>query len=72
MPQKNKRRIRWSIIVTTLLLIELIVMLILGWDDYCAGLTSPMLYYGGSGVVLICIILLYRWLQKAEQRHSRH
>lgn len=54
-----------------LLLIWLVVMVILGWPSYKAGLTSPALYFGGSGVCLLCIVGLYFHFKRQKPRRRQ-
>ena len=42
-----------AIVIPALLFVYLVVMMVLGWPSYCSGLTSPMLYFGGSAMALI-------------------
>ena len=59
-------------IIPALLLINLIVMVILGWPEYRAGATSGFLYFGGTALTLVCILLLYCRLRRATQkRHPK-
>lgn len=57
-----------SIIIPAVLLVYLIVMVVLGWPSYKAGSTSPLLYFGGTALCLICIILLHFNLKRAKRR----
>ena len=61
-----KRVIRWSVIIPAILAIYLVVMVVLGYDSYLSGATSPMLYFGGTVLVAVCIILLHFHLKKRE------
>jgi len=59
--------LRRSIIIPAILAIYLVVMVVMGWDSFMAGLTSPVLYFGGI-VVALCIILLHFHLKKRESK----
>jgi hypothetical protein len=61
-----KKLLRLSLIVPLLLAVYLGVMVVLGWDSYVAGATSPLLYFGGTALVLCCIILLHLHLKHRE------
>lgn len=56
-----------SILVPTLLSVWLGTMVVLGWDSYKQGLTSPALYFGGTAFTVICIILLHFHLRNRER-----
>ena len=56
--------LRRSIIIPAILAIYLVVMVVMGWDSFMAGLTSTVLYFGGIVVVALCIILLHFHLKK--------
>lgn len=58
------------VILPALLLVYLIVMAVLGWSNYRAGGISPMLYFGGIAITLICIYLLRLNLLRAERRRE--
>lgn len=55
-----------SVIVPVILAIYLVAMVVMGWDSYTAGLTSPLLYFGGTAIVAVCILLLHLHLKKRE------
>lgn len=59
---------RRSIIIPAILAIYLVVMVVMGWDSFMAGLTSPVLYFGGIVVVALCIILLHFHFKKRESK----
>lgn len=61
-----KRVIRWSVIIPAILAIYLGVMVVMGYDSYLSGATSPMLYFGGTVLVAVCIVLLHFHLRKRE------
>lgn len=61
-----RRFIRWSVVIPAILAIYLVVMVVMGWDSYLSGATSPILYFGGTVVVAICIILLHFHLRRRE------
>lgn len=65
------RRINWPVIIPVILTVYLAVMAWLGWPSYRAGLTSPLLYFGGTALVLACIVLLHFHMKKRlRQRRS--
>lgn len=55
-----------STVIPVLLLIYLAVMVVLGWPDYVAGRTSAALYFGGTALTIVVIILLHFNLKKRE------
>lgn len=59
-----------AIIVPAILLIYLIVMVILGWPSYQSGATSPLLYFGGTAICLLCIVLLHFNLKRTAARRK--
>lgn len=61
-----RRFIRWSVVIPAILAIYLVVMVVMGWDSYLSGATSPILYFGGTVVVAMCIILLHFHLRRGE------
>ncbi|MDE6283064.1 MAG: hypothetical protein K2L97_03635 [Muribaculaceae bacterium] len=62
-----KGKINMAVVIPAILAVYLIVMMVLGWDSYRAGATSPLLYFGGSAVVMVCIILLHFHLVKQRR-----
>lgn len=62
-----------AIILPGILLVYLIVMVVLGWPSYRSGATSPLLYFGGTALCLLCIVLLHFNLKRAAaRRKSKH
>lgn len=61
-----KRAIRWSVIIPVILAIYLLAMVFMGYDSYRSGATSPLLYFGGTILVIACIIMLHLHLKKRE------
>lgn len=57
-------------IVPLVLFVYLCVMVYLGYPDYVAGATSPLLYYGGTAFTLLVIVLL-RFNLKKRDRYRR-
>lgn len=66
-----KKKIDWSIIIPILLVGYLGLMIYLGWDSYKCGATSPLLYFGGTAIALLCIILLHFHLKRTQGRKKR-
>lgn len=66
-----RRVLRKSVWIPALLALYLIVFVVLGWGSFVAGLTSPLLYLGGTAVVAICIALLHFHLKKRESDHQK-
>ncbi len=67
-----KRKVRLSILLPAALSVYLVVMVVLGWDSFVAGATSPLLYFGGTVIVAGCIVLLHFHLKRNEnKRHPR-
>lgn len=64
------KRLRLSVIVPLILAVYLVVMVILGWDSYRAGATSPVLYFGGTAVVAACIVMLHRHMRRREEKRK--
>ncbi len=59
-------------VVPLILLIYLGVMVWLGYPDYVAGATSPLLYFGGTAFTLIVIVLLrFNLKKRVELRRMR-
>lgn len=65
-----KINLRRSVVIPVLLFVYLCVMVYKGWPMYVAGVTGPWLYFGGTAVVIVCIILLYFNLRAAERRRA--
>lgn len=63
-----KTPVKWSIIIPAILAIYLAVMVVMGWDSYQAGMTSGVLYFGGTAITILCIILLHFHLKRTEGR----
>ena len=61
-----RRFIRWSVVIPAILAVYLVVMVVMGWDSYLSGATSPTLYFGGTAVVALCVVLLHSHLRKRE------
>lgn len=59
-----------AVILPAIMLIYLIVMVVKGWPLYCAGETSPLLYFGGTALCVVCIIFLHFNLKRAARRHK--
>ena len=60
-----------AIVIPVVLFIYLVVMMVMGWPSYCEGLTSPMLYFGGSALCLCCIVLLHFHLKRTARRRKQ-
>ncbi len=65
-----RRVLRKSVWIPALLALYLIVFVVLGWRSFVAGLTSPLLYLGGTAVA-ISIALLHFHLKKRESDHQK-
>lgn len=65
-----KRKVNWAVIIPALLAAYLGLMLVLGWDGYRCGATSPWLYFGGTAVTVLCIILLHFHLRRTQGRRK--
>ena len=61
-----------AIIIPAILFVYLIVMVVLGWDSYVSGATSPLLYFGGTAVCILCIVLLHFNLKGSPSQGLRH
>lgn len=59
-----------AIIIPSILLVYLIVMVVLGWDSYVSGATSGLLYFGGTLICLLCIVLLHFNLKRSARRRK--
>lgn len=59
------------VFIPLLLFVFLIAMIIMGYDSYKAGLTSPLLYFGGSAITMACIVGLYFHLKTHPTRKKR-
>ncbi|MBD5226142.1 MAG: hypothetical protein HDS68_09330 [Bacteroidales bacterium] len=59
-----------AIIIPAILLIYLIVMVVLGWPSYQSGATSALLYFGGTAICLLCIVLLHFNLKRTAARRK--
>lgn len=59
-----------AIIIPAILFVYLIVMVVLGWDSYVSGATSPLLYFGGTAVCILCIVLLHFNLKRSARRRK--
>lgn len=57
-------------LIPLVLLIYLGVMIYLGYPSYKAGLTSPLLYFGGS-VFTVLVIILLRFTMIRRERYRR-
>ena len=66
-----RRVLRKSVWIPALLALYLIVFVVLGWRSFVAGLTSPLLYLGGTAVVAISIALLHFHLKKRESEDRK-
>lgn len=62
-----KKKIDWSVIIPAILLVYLGIMVVLGWESYLCGATSPWLYFGGTALTLACIILLHFHLRRKKK-----
>ena len=59
-------------VVPILLFIYLGVMVCLGYPGYVTGTTSPMLYFGGTAITVVVIILLrYNLKKRTQYRRER-
>lgn len=56
-----------SIIIPLVLLVYLAVMATIGWDEYAAGRSSALYYFGTIAVTLIIIVLLHFNLRRRER-----
>lgn len=65
-----KIKLRRSVVLPVLLFVYLCFMVYKGWPMYVAGVTSPWLYFGGTAVVIACILLLHFNLRAAEHRRD--
>lgn len=63
-----KPEIRLSTLLPAVLLVYLVVMVVMGWDSFICGATSPLLYFGGTAIVAVCIVLLHFHLKKRERK----
>ena len=60
-----------AIIIPTVLFIYLIVMVVLGWPSYQSAATSGLLYFGGTAICIVCIVLLHFNLRYAAARRNK-
>ncbi len=60
-----------AIIIPAILSVYLIVMVVLGWPSYVSGATSALLYFGGTAICLLCIVLLHFNLKRSAIRRKK-
>ena len=58
---------RRSTVIPLILLVYLAVMATIGWDEYAAGRSSALYYFGVIGVTLSVIVLLHFNLKRRER-----
>lgn len=56
-----------STLIPVILGIYLAVMAAIGWEDYAAGRTSALFYFGVIAITLIVLVLLHFNLKRREQ-----
>ncbi len=61
-----------AIIIPAILFIYLAVMVVLGWPSYASGATSGLLYFGGTALCLLCIVLLHFNLKRTAKRRKEN
>ena len=61
---------RRSTVIPLILLVYLAVMATIGWDEYAAGRSSALYYFGVIGVTLAVIVLLHFNLKRRERLRS--
>ena len=61
-----------AIIIPAILFIYLTVMVVLGWPSYTSGATSGLLYFGGTALCLLCIVLLHFNLKRTAKRRKQN
>lgn len=47
-------------------------MVVLGWPSYTSGATSGLLYFGGTTLCLLCIVLLHFNLKRTAKRRKEN
>lgn len=47
-------------------------MVVLGWPSYTSGATSGLLYFGGTALCLLCIVLLHFNLKRTAKRRKEN
>ena len=66
----RKMKLKLSTIAPALLAVWLGTMVVLGWESYANGLTSPLLYFGGPAFTIVCITLLHFHLRNRERERA--
>ena len=61
-----------AIIIPAILFIYLTVMVVIVWPSYTSGATSGLLYFGGTALCLLCIVLLHFNLKRTAKRRKEN
>lgn len=60
-------KVKRSTLIPAILALYLLVMAYIGFDDYSAGRTSPLFYFGTIAITIVVLILLHFNLKHRER-----
>lgn len=64
-------KIRKSIAIPVALLVYLVVMAVIGWQNWQAGYFGTLRYFGVMAITFGCIIMLYFSLRRRERQREQ-